>query len=181
MTVIKLKEMRGFSMVELIASLVIAGILAVSLMTVEVTALDGYLFAQNTASISQKGRLALARMRIELLNATSITTATADKIVFTNPDGTYELERSGTVITLRQNSAPAIAAKTLVDNLPAGYGSDQLFEFQKAPSSGAWSTADDLSELFAINITLKFDDYSGSFQTTVNPRDNRQRVAPRLL
>jgi len=178
---LKTVSQHGFSMVELVVSLMIAGILAVALMTIVVTAVDGYLFAQNTADVSQKGQLALARMRIELLSATSITTATAVKIVFTNADGTYELERTGGIITLKQTSAPAIAAKTLVDNIPVDYGSDLLFDYQKVPAAGAWTTADDIAELHTIDITLKFDDYSGAFHTTVNPRANRLRVAPRLL
>lgn len=178
MHIINLKTKRGFSLVELVASMVIAGILAISLLTVVVTALDGYFFARDTADISQKAQLALARMRIELLNLAGISTATADKIVFTNPQGTYELERTGTVITLTQNSTTAI----LVDNIPASYGADQLFDFQKVPASGAWSIGTDtISELYAIDITLKFSDFNGVFQTTINPRANSLRVAPRLL
>ncbi len=176
---LKTVNQRGFSMVELVVSLIIAGILAVALMTIVVTAVDGYLFAQNTADVSQKGQLALARMRNELLNATSISTATANKIAFSNAYGNYELERTGGVITLKQTSSPAIAAKTLVDNIPVDYGSDQLFDYQKV--SGAWTTADDIAELHTIDITLKFDDYSDAFHTTVNPRANRLRAAPRLL
>ncbi len=177
----KVGNERGFSMVELVVSLMIAGILAVALMTVVVTAVDGYLFAQKTADVSQKAQLSLARMRVELLNATRISMATADKIVFVNPYGTYELERTGTKITLEQNSPSTLAAQTLVDNLPASYGSDRLFDYKKVPVSGAWTTADDIAELHAIDITLKFDDYSGAFHTTVNPRANRLRAAPRLL
>ena len=72
-------------MVELVASLVIAGILAVALSTIVVTAMDGYLFSQNSADVSQKGQLALARMRSELLNATAVSTATASKNCFYQP------------------------------------------------------------------------------------------------
>jgi len=168
-------------LVELVASLVIAGILAVSLATVVVTAMEGYVFSQNTADVSQKAQLALARMRNELLNATAISTATGDKIAFSNPDGSYELERAGGVITLRRTSAPAVAPKTLVDNIPVNYGADQLFVYQKVPASGAWTAGEDIALLYAIDITLKFDNNGAVFSTSVNPRANRLRMAPRML
>ena len=172
---------RGFSFVELIASLVIAGILAVALMTVVVSAMDGYVFSKTTADVSQKAQLALSRMRYELLNATAVTSATADRVVFSNPYGNYILERTGARITLERTSAPAVAAKTLIDRLALNFGADQLFTFAKVPASGAWTTADDIVDLHAITITLKFDDYGGTIQTTVNPRANRMRLVPRLL
>jgi len=176
---IEIGNQRGFSLVELVASLVIAGILAVALTTVVVTAMDGYVFTQNSADVSQKGQLALARMRNELLNATAVSTATASKIVFTNPDGTYELEKTGGVITLRRTSTPGVTAKTLVDNILVNYGTDQLLIYQKV--SGSWSAVEDIALLYAIDITLKFDDNTTVFNTTVNPRANRLRVAPRML
>jgi prepilin-type N-terminal cleavage/methylation domain-containing protein len=176
---IKLENQQGLSLVELVASLVIAGILAVALSTIVVTAMDGYLFSQNSADVSQKGQLALARMRNELLNATAVSEAAADKIVFTNADGTYELEKTGGIITLRRTSAPAVTPKTLVDNILVNYGTDQLFIYQK--ESGSWSAGEDIALLYAIDIILKFDDNSTVFNTTVNPRANRLRVAPRML
>ena len=176
---IKIGNQQGLSLVELVASLVIAGILAVALTTIVVTAMDGYVFSQNSADVAQKGQLALARMRIELLNATAVSTATASKIVFTNPDGTYELEKTGGLITLRRTSAPAVTPKTLVDNILATYAVGQLFVYQK--ESGTWSAGEDMALLYTIDITIKFDDNSTVFRTSVNPRANRLRVAPRML
>jgi len=174
------QRQRGFSLLELIATLAIAGILAVALTTIVVTAMDGYVFSRVSADVSQKGQLALARMRMELLNATAVSTATADRIAFTNPDGSYELERTGTIVTLRRTSAPAVAAKTLVDSMPAIYGADQLFAYQKEDGS-AWNTSDGIADLFAIDIILKFDSNSTVLQTSINPRANRLRVAPQML
>ena len=179
--VLKTGNQRGFSLVELVASLMIAGILPVALSTIVVTAMDGYVLSRDAVDVSQKGQLALARMHNELLHATAISTATADKIVFSNPDGDYELERTGSIITLRRTSAPAVASKTLVDRLLANYGADQLFVYQKVPGNGAWSAGEDIALLYAIDITLKFDDNTTIFQTSFNPRGNRLRVAPRML
>lgn len=176
----KTGNQRGFSLVELVASLVIAGILAVALTTIVVVAMDGYVFSQDTAEVSQKGQLALARMRSELLNATAVSTATANKIVFTNPDGTYELEKTNDLITLRRTSSPAVAPKTLVDSLLVNYGTDQLFTYQKVPSSGTWSAGENIALLYTIDIMLIFDNNT-LFSTSVNPRANRLRNTPRML
>ena len=172
---------RGFSLVELVASLVIAGILAVALTTIVVTAMDGYVLSRDAVDVSQKGQLALARMHNELLHATAISTATSDRIVFSNPNGDYELERTGSVITLRRTSAPAVVPKILVDRILVNYGADQLFAYQKVPGNGAWSAGEDIALLHAIDITLKFDYNTTIFQTSLNPRANRLRVAPRML
>lgn len=172
---------RGFSLVELVVSLVIAGILAVALTSVVVVAMDGYLFSRNTADVSQKAQLALARMRTELMNATAVSTATADKIAFTNSDGSFELEKSGGVVTLRRTSTPAVSPKTLVDSVLVDYGADQLFAYQKVPGSGSWSAGEDFALLYAIDIILKFDAVDTVFQTSINPRANRLRTVPRML
>ena len=177
----KLGNERGFSLVELVASLVIAGILAVALTSIVVTAMEGYVFSRDAAEVSQKGQLGLARMRLELLNATAVSEATADKIAFSNQNGSYELERTGSFITMRRTSAPAVAPKTLVDNILVNYGADQLFAYQKVPGSGTWSAGEDISLLYAIDIMLKFDTGTTIIQTSVNPRANRLRVAPRML
>ena len=101
--VLKTGSQQGFSLVELVASLMIAGILAVALSTIVVRAMDGYVFSRDAADVSQKGQLALARMHNELLHATAISTATSDRIVFSNPDGDYVLERTGSGIGVSIN------------------------------------------------------------------------------
>ena len=168
----------GFSLVELIASLTIAGILAVAVMTIVVTALNGFSFSRNAAGVTQKTGLALSRIRIELLNATDIATAEANRIVFTNDDGTYEILKTGNVITLEKTDAGSpIPAKTLVDNILTNYGSDSFLTYEKRDAS-PWTLSDDMSELYAITVKLKFTNYPNMLETMVNPRNNRVRNAP---
>ncbi len=171
----------GFSLVELIVSLVLAGILAVVLMTIVVTALNGFSLSREAAGITQKANLALSRIRIELLNTSDITTAEANRIIFITDDGTYEILKSGNVITLEKTDAgSAIAAKTLLDNIMANYGGDSFLVYEKRDAS-AWTTADDMSELYAITLTLKFTNVSRTIETMINPRNNRLRNAPLLV
>lgn len=178
---VEIKE-DGFSLVELIASLAIAGILAVALMTIVVTAMNGFSLSREAAGVTQKANLALARLRIELLNADDITTVDANGnwVVYTADTGTFRIERSGTAITLEKTDAPAIPAKTLVDNIAADYGTDKFLIFEKEDAS-AWSTSDDFSELHAIKVKLKFSDYHADLDTMINPRENGVRNAPLLV
>ena len=178
---------KGFSLVELIASLAIAGILAVALMTIVVTAMDGFTLSREAAGITQKANLALARLRIELLNADDINALDEENgnwVVYTADDNTYRIERSGTNITLEKTNIPVIPAKILVDNIAAysGSGTDKFLIFEKENAS-PWSpaAADDFSELYAIKIKLKFSDYHADLDTMINPRENRVRNAPLLV
>lgn len=169
----------GFSLVELIASLTLAGILAVALMTIVITALNGFFLSRNAAQVSQKAQVALARLRAELIKASAITTANANKIVFTNEYGTYEIERINNTISLTKTGSGPIPSKILIDSIQTDYGTDSFLVFEKTGSI-AWSTSDDISELYAITILLKFNDYSGVFRTTINPRMNTLRNAPKM-
>ncbi len=171
----------GFSLVELIASLTIAGILAVSLMTIVVTALNGFSLSKDAAGVNQKASLALSRIRIELLNATDITTAEANRIIYTANDETYVIQKTGNVVTLEKTAGTStIPAKNLVDNILADYGTDNFLTYEKRRGS-TWATSDDMSELYAITLMLKFTNYANSLETIINPRMNRLRNAPLLV
>ncbi len=175
-----LTKNNGFSLVELIVSLVIAGILAVALMTIVVTALNGFSLSRDAAGVTQKAGLALSRIRIELLNATAIDTAQPNRIVFTNDEGTYEIMKTGNIITLEKTDAgSAIAAQTLVDNIQADYGTDIFLSYEK--SDGSQWTPSNISDLHGITIVLKFTNYSRTIETMVHPRSNRLRNAPLLV
>ncbi len=170
----------GFSLVELIASLTIAGILALALMTIVVTALKGFSLSRDAAGVTQKANLALSRIRTELLNATSITTAEANRVIYTTNDGTYEILKTGNVITLEKTDAASpIPAKTLVDNILANYGTDSFLTYEESDAS-AW-TPPDISELYGITVILKFTNYANKLETMINPRMNRLRNAPLLV
>lgn len=178
---ILLTKSKGFSLVELIASLTIAGILALALMTIVVTALRGFSLSKDAAGITQKANLGLSRIRIELLNATDITTAEANRIIYTTDAGTYDIHKTGNVITLEKTAGTStIPAKTLVDNVLADYGTDNFLTFQKR-NAAAWTASDAISELFAITVMLKFTNYADALETMVNPRMNRLRNAPLLV
>jgi len=176
---LKIKN-KGFSLVELIASLTIGGILAVAMVTIVVTALKGFMLSRDAADVTQKANLALSRIRVELLNATSITTAEADRIRYSTDDGTYEIRKNGSIITLEKTGGGTpIPPKTLVNDVLDEYGTDDFLAYEKSDTT-AW-TPGDMSELYAIRVLLKFVNYNGTLQTMINPRMNQLRNAPLLV
>ena len=171
----------GFSLVELIASLTLAGILAVALMTIVVTALNGFSLSRDAAAISQKANMSLARIRIELLNATEISTADTDYVEYVSNDGaTYKINRDSVNnrITLERTSNPPLAAQTLVDNIAADYGTDDFLGYTL--STGAPWTSNEIADLYAVVVKLKFTNYNKTLETTINPRLNTLRDSPRF-
>lgn len=171
----------GFSLVELIASLTIAGILAVALMTIVVTALNGFTLSRDGAEIYQKANLALARIRIELLNVTDIVATDDDYVEYVSNDGaTYKINKNSdsNQITLARTSNPPISAKILVDNIVSDYGSDDFLDYTL--SNGDPWTSNEIADLYAIVVKLKFTTYNDMLETTINPRLNTLRNLPRL-
>jgi prepilin-type N-terminal cleavage/methylation domain-containing protein len=176
-----IEKNNGFSLVELIASLTLAGILAVALMTIVVTALNGFSLSRDAAEISQKANMALARIRIELLNATEISTADPDYVEYVSNDGnTYKINKdsANNQITLERTSNPPITAQTLVDNIASDYEADDFLAYTQ--STGSDWISNDISNLYAITVKLKFTNYNDMLETTINPRLNTLRNSPRF-
>jgi prepilin-type N-terminal cleavage/methylation domain-containing protein len=166
----KLHRQQGFTLVEVIAVLILMGIVALALATTMVTAVEGYLFTKDSADGAQKGQLALARISKELLQATAITTATSTIVAYTTPAGSFQIVKNNDVITLQKTDSPAYGPQTLIDNVETNYGTESFLVFEKLDGS-SWSTADNINTLHAVKVTPRQND----------PKKENLRNVPRII
>lgn len=174
----------GFTLVEIILSIMLLAVLASVAGLFLVTGVRGFVLSQQNAALAQKADLALGRMTkeltVEMEEVHSLTTGsgTVIGISFENASGTRRnllLTGSGSRKTLMLNTgstAPTAASdEILVDNVSAfGLDLDQA-------DGSAWSTADDISELSLVGISLTLfvndaDTDTKTFTSAANPRNN---------
>jgi prepilin-type N-terminal cleavage/methylation domain-containing protein len=111
---------KAFTLIEVIVSLVLIGILATIAGMGLIKIAEGYVFAKQNAETVQKAQIAIARIVKELGAATAITTAGTDSIIYTRLTG------SGAIINTIKYSNPNITvavdsgtATTLINKVTA--------------------------------------------------------------
>lgn len=116
---------KGFTLVEIIAALVIGGIIlaAAGMGVVKVT--EGLVFTQKNAATAIKAQITLNRIEKELHIATNISSASLSSLTFTNNKGggtaTYTLCRNGNHINLVDLGTGSTCddGDSLIDNVTA--------------------------------------------------------------
>jgi len=166
----------GFTLIEVIASMIIVGILASIAGMGIVTGTRAYLQTKENAHMAQKAQVAMARIQRELMELTAIETVntTDPYVIFDNPVGRQAIARGGNTLQLYTLGASATdlsgsAGDILVDQaigLTIAY-------FQ---GSAAWTTADSIDLLSAIQVRFDLQRREGSansvtFSTTIHPRN----------
>ena len=176
-----MKKESGFTLIEIIVTLVLVGIMATVAGIGIVAAVKGYMFAKNNTVIAGKAQVALSRMTRELSELRNIpipaTNAQANFIAFDKVFSSVAIGQSGTTIKLATGSAgtmPTISgtSATLVDQVATTGG--LTFAYKKGAAD--WVVGDDITLLSHIIITLTMsgagDGNNFTFSTTVNPRNN---------
>ncbi len=164
----------GFTLIEVIVSLIIVGIMTAVAGMAIVTGINGYVFARDNAVISQKARMAVPRISRELMELTDVTTADASRITYERPDGggvitqTIYLDPNDDVIKISAGAA-ASGGDDLVDRVSS-------FTLTYYKETGNWvAGTDDIRSLDAVKIDLDLTRSDGSadiaFSTTVIPRN----------
>ena len=159
----------GFTLVEIIASLVLVGFLTVFAGIGLTTFMRGYLFATENSHMSQKSQIAMTRMTRELLELTDITSASASAVTLANIYGTRTIGLDNGKIKIDESGTALSTGDTLIDNVGG-------FTLSYYSGSQSWSDDMDIRLLSAIQIQLtvnRSDSGIGSvtFTTTVHPRN----------
>ena len=169
----------GFTLIEVIVTLVLVGILAATAGMGIVSSVRGYLMAQENATIAQKAELALRRITIELRLAKNIRDCSSDNsdyvVVDYDQEGTdsmYIKLVGSDIKMLSGTTAPGVSTGDVLVSGVNGFTMD----FYRYDDSGTptWTAADDFDQLGIIFIELSLDRNDGdtqTFRTAVHPGD----------
>lgn len=178
----------GFTLIEIIVSLILVGILAAMGGTVIVQVINGYMAVRENTTMTQKSQLAMSRIArevIEMINIPSDATATLLPINNINGNRTIGLDQGAIKIAF---GADTLAnGDILIDNVSAF----SLTYYSRNPSSGAvvtastWPSTNDITTLTSIDINLQLNRADGgvlTFANRVAPRNNKNQggAAPSL-
>ena len=172
---------KGFTLIEIMVSLVLVGLIAAIAGTSVITATRSYLFARENNTITQKAQLAMERFNREFIELSNVKAATSTCIIYEVPYGnayrTRAIARVGNTIQLFDpfsgSTCPSDGGDVLVDGV-------QTFSLLYNPdpnvTASLWSMGQDIRDLFALNvqIALARPDTGGAveFYSTVSPRNN---------
>jgi prepilin-type N-terminal cleavage/methylation domain-containing protein len=102
----------GFTLIEVVVSLVLVGIIGaiVGMLLVQIS--KGFVFSKKTAATAQKGQITISRLVKEFSSITSISSGTATSITFTRDPGvTHTISWAGA------NNPLLIATDIVTDNV----------------------------------------------------------------
>ncbi|MEW5771892.1 MAG: type II secretion system protein [Thermodesulfobacteriota bacterium] len=169
---------RGLTLLEMILALAILGVLAVLTLSSLTVGARGFMSSRADVETTQRARLALTRMAIELRRLTAVSQAQPTSIRFTNSAGAQVLEQTGNTITLNGD--------LLIENLASYPAGSSLFAYRRADGVTDWTTGNDLDQLYEVIITLRLTrprdpvggDIAHVFTTTLNPRNTGAANTP---
>ena len=181
------KQPSGFTLIEIMVTLVIVGILATVAGTALLAGLNGYMSAKENDAMAQKSQLAMARLSRELTEFTTIpspvgTNATANSIIVERLSGTgasavtrtIAIGLDGQSVKIKEDSEGTTPDFRTGDVLIDGVNS-LVFTYYRG--ANPWTPgSDDLRLLSGIRIALSLSrpDVGANiaFSTTVHPRNN---------
>jgi prepilin-type N-terminal cleavage/methylation domain-containing protein len=166
-----MKSQSGFTLIEIIVSLVLVGILATLAGMGLVAGTKGYIFTKENTHMTQKVQLAMTRLNREILELINVTTATSSTLAYEGVDGNRTLGLNSGSIKIAGDGVALASGDLLIDQVNSFaltyYKGDQVWQ----------SGVDSIQLLSSVKIDLEItrtDSGLGqiSFSTTVNPRNN---------
>ncbi len=171
---------KGFTLIEIIVTLLLVGIIAAVAGLGIVEATKGYVFAKSNSSYAQKGQIAMARISRELMELTDITAASSNSVTYKRLSGTTT---NPSVITQTIAFSSTDNKIRLTDNAGNVYDliddvSNFALTFYQGSSSWSIDTSDPehikLLSGIKVDVTLLRKDGGSNiaFSTVINPRNN---------
>lgn len=155
----------GFTLIEIVVTLIIVGILGTAVGAGIVTGVRGYLLASASAEATQNAEIALTRLTREFMEITGVNSASNTAISFQTFDNNrrnVSLSNSGTEISIGSNClVDNVTSFSLIYN-PDSFGNSQ------------WSTSNGLVQLsmIRINLSVNANGVPQNFTNEVNLRNN---------
>jgi prepilin-type N-terminal cleavage/methylation domain-containing protein len=167
-----MKKESGFTLLEIILSLVILSIIVAVAGLGIVTGTKGYVFARQNAHSSQKAQMALARITREFQELYNITACSGSSVFFESGAGEYIIGLDDSRIRIAAGGSLLANGDILIDGIEAnGF----TLNFYKDDESEWNQETDDIDSLTDISIQIDMirNDVSGSltFSTFVHPRN----------
>lgn len=161
-------KQKGFTLIEIIVSLVLMGIVGLFIGQAIYQVVQSYIFAKSNIEMTEKTQLALTRMTLELQYANSIQSATEKEIKYT----TTKDSSVGEIIHSLQISSDKILLDNhiLIDQITRSTN----FTYQNQ-NSEPWHTGENTNKLALIDITIGLKHPSVKdvlFKTSINIRNN---------
>ncbi|MFY9943806.1 MAG: prepilin-type N-terminal cleavage/methylation domain-containing protein, partial [Desulfobacterales bacterium] len=178
----------GFTLVEVVASLLIVGILGAIAGMGLVTGMRGYMQAKENGHLSQKAQVAMARIKRELMEITAVIVGedgTEPWVIFDNPAGRQALRKTGKIVQLfildsTKTDLDGVTGDTLIDQVDQERP-EKSFEIKYKNGSENWTIGDNFDLLSSVEVNLVLrraegragDEGTVIFSTVINPRNNK--------
>lgn len=161
---------QGFTLIEIIASLVIMGLIALFGTSLLTNAVQGYTAARNADEVAQKAQMALQRMTIEFSTVDpdpTQTTGTATTITyvarFNGTNETHIISQSGNQILYTQGGTPY----PLLDGVAPG---SLQFRYYTSYSAAAATSSSAATNIIGVTFNMIGDDSSVGMSQTYSTR-----------
>lgn len=116
----KIINKSGFTLLEIIVSMIILSIIVALAGMGIVIGIKGYMFTKDNAHMAQKVRLAMTRMNRELKELFDITDASDTYIVFESASGNRKIGLDNNKIKIAEENTPLSGGDALINNVKAG-------------------------------------------------------------
>lgn len=167
----------GFTLIEVVVTMVLFGIIALVAGMGIVSFAKGYVFTRDSTHMAQKAQLAMARLNREFMEITNIAarddTQPDPHVIYDNISGRHAIAKDGNVIKMFFNlssgtvTLPPSGDNILIDNVDGL----TLSYFKDFLAGQPWLLTDDMDLLTAIRFDLNLIGVGGNFSTVVYPRN----------